>query len=1127
MRRKLGRKIFCWLLIGIMLYTNFGEVVLAGQQLGRELPVNDDFMISPIEQRDNKVRFSVQEKLSLQEKGFFIEKIYITVSEKQEEEIKAAYLLGTDTDGGYYFEVETDQIIGKDQKNLFMQPIIIYDELDNKIEENLQGSNCVEVDSEKMETGNRIELEGISIEIPQEEDIEKEEQETAPETEDDRNLNSDININVPKDEKQEEQLETKNDEEQELSQEETDELIKIESKVIAEDVDGSQRQYKITVKADIYDELRVAVWSETNGQDDIVWYPTVRDENVYTTLIDIKNHRSVGTYIAHIYGKNTGGNPIYVAGTRFSIDAPTKGKMTVNDTENGFQVEVKNVSSPSGIKSMRAAIWSKPDQSDLVWLDAKKKNSEIYVLDVNTNNLVMQSGTYKIHFYCIDGNGFQNFCGSILKDVVVENNKLTVTNPDQQQKKYTISLNTTEFSNVRFAIWSGVDGQDDLKWYTGNKQGNLYSVELEISRHGAIGTYYIDVYGDKNKECTYINGTTIKIDAPVAENFTTNRTQTGFQVKFDNVFSLSGIKMVEAAVWSKKDQSDLRWSNVKSQNGKYIVDVNIAEHKMNIGEYKVHIYVTDGNGIKSFCGGVKYTVDIKAQKIDVSSNESGCTISILGVETTAPYKNVSVAVWGKRNSQDDVRWYTAQKNGNDYVVSISNDQLIENGEYLTHIYIKDSLGNAVFLGGKEFKLNRTTVLSLGVAGIDGTKGIARLVAEVKNPGYVIEKVHVGVWNKISGGTVWYDMERSAAGSYSTDIDVKNHNYRFGEYSAHAYFKDKDGVEHFIDGETINIIPSNIVRFEKTEKYIGKVTIYGPNVSGTSVTDVRVATWSEENGQDDMVWQNAVKGDNYEYSAQVKRYQYKSGGEYVSHVYGYINGKAHFLGGVRYIMPSIQEFDAYAQMVMHNIIFAVETGGQIYGRAKYDCFAPAYNLTPKETAITIGAAGWFATEAQKLLRLIREEDPLMFAMMDTQGIGKDVDTENWTYYGGDRKGHATILRGSPKAVCIQKLISTKAGIAVQNRLVDEQMVKYVNEARNLGVMDLKASMFCANIRHLGGYGAMKRVIEWCKEDGRDFTMTNIYNSMREHTTNKDGNGVGADRYNTRHKKVMSWLNSYIG
>ena len=46
---------------------------------------------------------------------------------------------------------------------------------------------------------------------------------------------------------------------------------------------------------------------------------------------------------------------------------------------------------------------------------------------------------------------------------------------------------------------------------------------------------------------------------------------------------------------------------------------------------------------------------------------------------------------------------------------------------------------------------------------------------------------------------------------------------------------------------------------------------------------------------------------------------------------------------------------YEKSVMRNIIYAVETGGQVYGNKDYASFTEAYANTSNEKAITIGAA----------------------------------------------------------------------------------------------------------------------------------------------------------------------------
>ncbi len=256
--------------------------------------------------------------------------------------------------------------------------------------------------------------------------------------------------------------------------------------------------------------------------------------------------------------------------------------------------------------------------------------------------------------------------------------------------------------------------------------------------------------------------------------------------------------------------------------------------------------------------------------------------------------------------------------------------------------------------------------------------------------------------------------------------------------------------------------------------------------------------------------------------------HKHTGTYITHIYASDGSSQGLVGNLDYSLTaqtSNREFDAEARAVMRNIIYAVETGGQVYGRNRYDCFTEAYTNSSAETAITIGAGAWFAGNAKNLLSLIRSRYPEVFAKYDTAGIGDDLDSENWKYYGTDGAGGKTILKGSEKAAAIQKIISTPEGIAVQDSLIDEQMSRYADQAEALGVTDLKARLFCANIQHLGGYNAMVRMINYCKNDGEALTMENLWSNMREREAGS-GNTVGADKYARRHTKVMEWLNAYL-
>ena len=202
--------------------------------------------------------------------------------------------------------------------------------------------------------------------------------------------------------------------------------------------------------------------------------------------------------------------------------------------------------------------------------------------------------------------------------------------------------------------------------------------------------------------------------------------------------------------------------------------------------------------------------------------------------------------------------------------------------------------------------------------------------------------------------------------------------------------------------------------------------------------------------------------------------------------------------------------AYQMEVLRKIMYAVETGGQVYGNARYDDFTEAYTNTSQEHAITIGAGQWFATEAKRLLNTIRTQYPAVFAANDTAGIAYDLDNANWSTY--------KLSKTSAKAKCIQRIINTPEGRRCQDQLIDEQMVKFLGEARSLGVTEIKAMMMCANLRHLGGLGAVKRVLGKTKTP---YTLDNIYAALQTDT----GNQVGAFR--SRNKKVYNWLIEKIG
>ena len=196
-------------------------------------------------------------------------------------------------------------------------------------------------------------------------------------------------------------------------------------------------------------------------------------------------------------------------------------------------------------------------------------------------------------------------------------------------------------------------------------------------------------------------------------------------------------------------------------------------------------------------------------------------------------------------------------------------------------------------------------------------------------------------------------------------------------------------------------------------------------------------------------------------------------------------------------------------VLRKIIYAVETGGQVYGQQDYSDFTEAYTNSSEEHAITIGAGQWYATEAQTLLKRIYDADPEQWEKIDKVRLLEQVQTANWECF--------NISRVSQLADTIVALISSDLGVKCQDNLMDEQLATYADEALKQGVTDTRAQAMCVNFRHQGGQGAVTRILA---KTQKPYTLDNLYAACQTDA----GNQVGA--YKSRQRFVYDALKTYF-
>ena len=376
--------------------------------------------------------------------------------------------------------------------------------------------------------------------------------------------------------------------------------------VVVTNVSGGGKEVK---------EVRVPIWSDKNGQDDLTWYHADKQsDGSYKVHVDTASHKGdAGTYSVHLYymlnGKRT-----YITETKATVPQSTEsqvtGKLTIsNQTSNGFDVVVTNVSGGGKeVKEVRVPIWSdKNGQDDLTWYHADKQSDGSYKVHVDTASHKGDAGTYSVHlYYMLNG-----------KRTYITETKATVPQSTESQVtgKLTISNQTSngfdvvvtnvsgggkEVKEVRVPIWSDKNGQDDLTWYHADKQSDgSYKVHVDTASHkDDAGTYSVHLYYMLNGKRTYITETKATVNPAVESRLTgklniENMTENGFDVVITDVSGAGkAIQEVLVPVWSDKDgQDDLKWPSASKQaDGSYKTHVSISDHKNNHGDYTVHLY---------------------------------------------------------------------------------------------------------------------------------------------------------------------------------------------------------------------------------------------------------------------------------------------------------------------------------------------------------------------------------------------------------------------------------------------------------------------------------------------------------------------------------------------------------
>nr|WP_282185752.1 GBS Bsp-like repeat-containing protein [Streptococcus intermedius] len=705
-------------------------------------------------------------------------------------------------------------------------------------------------------------------------------------------------------------------------------------------------------------EVKVPIWSSVNGQDDIIWYTAARQsDGTYKVTVKASNHKnSVGEYNIHLYYVQNDGQLVGVTGTKTTVSiGKPKGTITIqnnNPNTGTFDVIVSGVSNPAGgVKTVSVPIWSSVNgQDDIIWYTAARQSDGTYKVTVKASNHKNSVGEYNIHLYYVQNDGQLVGVTGTKTTVSIGKPKGTITIQNNNPNTGTFDVIVSGVSNpaggvktVSVPIWSSVNGQDDIIWYTAARQSDgTYKVTVKATDHKrSTGEYNIHLYYVQHDgQLVGVTGTTTTVSMARPKGtltITNNNPNAGtFDVIVSGVSSPDGVREVKLPTWSNVDgQDDIIWYTAKKQaDGTYKVTVKASNHKYSTGIYNVHLYYVQDDGKLVGVSGTQTVVSLaKPQgQITIQNNNSDTgTFDVIVSNVSNPYgvREVKLPIWSSVNGQDDIIWYTAAKQANGtYKVTVkASNHKNSVGEYNIHLYYIQNNGKLVGVTG--------TKTNVSIAKPQGKITIANnnpdtgtfdvIVSEVSNPAGGVKAVSVPIWSSVNGqdDIIWYTATKQVNGTYKVTVKASDHKYSTGLYYVHLYYVQNNGTLIGVGGTSTNVTispdklkPTGKITIQNNNPNTGTFEVVVSNVfSPNGVREVKLPTWSSVNGQDDVSWYTATKQADGTYKLFVNASNHKnSTGEYNVHLYYVQNdGQLVGVGGIKLqVNKRVYETPYYSQ-----------------------------------------------------------------------------------------------------------------------------------------------------------------------------------------------------------------------
>lgn len=391
-------------------------------------------------------------------------------------------------------------------------------------------------------------------------------------------------------------------------------LAPVITSAAVENVNQTQKTFDVRVKATANSgikEINVPVWTTAN-QSDIVWYKaTLQADGSYLAKVDAKKHAGFDNpFHVHVYAVGNNNKQTAKPLSDVKLDGPVIKNVTTAVTDNAagkFTISFDAAAANNKtLQKIQVNAWSTENQQNVQTVTLQPNAQGKYTASFEAKNFGYSEGPYRYEVKVIDtqqkyatvtGNG-----PTFAFNYKVVSHGVKELSKDSSLFQASLQLEDNQMvDSVLFAVWSDVNGQDDLKWYPGvlDTATKTWSAKIPVSNHKNSGLYHVhDYVKTKSGKMRSVGADTFTVKPiQITTTLDTQNQKNGqatIQVQTNDATSVQSVKVnVQPKNQPNKAYS---YTTTTTKNGNQAI-VDIKNHGYQTGTYTGEVVVTRKNGV--------------------------------------------------------------------------------------------------------------------------------------------------------------------------------------------------------------------------------------------------------------------------------------------------------------------------------------------------------------------------------------------------------------------------------------------------------------------------------------------------------------------------------------------------